>query len=136
MQRMAFWKSASVIVLFALLSVLCWAAEKPSPKYDKSTEVTLKGTIEDIKLVPGPGEGIHVMLKTGDQVILVHIAPEKFLKEMDLNLKKGDKLEVTGSKVKTEDGDEILAKTIALDANNSFILRDEKGTPVWIGWIK
>jgi hypothetical protein len=133
---MAFWKSASAIVLFALLSVLCWAAEKPSPKYDKSTEVTVKGTIEDIKLIPGPNEGIHVMLKTGDQTILVHIAPEKFLKEMDLNLKKGDKLEVTGSKVKTDDGDEILAKSISLDANNTFTLRDEKGAPVWLGWIK
>ena len=136
MLRMASWKSASVIVLFAVLSVLCWAAEKPSPKYDKNTEVTLKGTIEEIKLVPGPNEGIHIMLKTGDQTILVHIAPEKFLKEMDITLKKGDHLEVTGSKIKTEDGDEVLAKTIAFDANNSFTLRDEHGVPVWTGWIK
>lgn len=137
MRQMASWRSASVIALFVLLSVLCWAAgPQPSPKYDKSTEVTLKGVIEEVKLIPGPGEGIHVMLRVGDKLNLIHIAPEKFLKDMDVTLTKGAKIEVTGSKVTGPDGEEILARSIALDANNNFTLRDPAGVPVWQGWIK
>jgi hypothetical protein len=132
---MASWRSVSAIALFALLSVLCWAAG-PQPKYDKSTEVTLKGVIEEIKTIPGPGEGIHFMLRTGDKLTLVHVAPEKFIKDMSMTFNKGDKIEVVGSKVMGTEGEEILAKSISLDANNTYTLRDSAGVPVWQGWIK
>jgi hypothetical protein len=132
---MASWRSVSVIALFVLLFTLSLgAAGQPSPKYDKSTEVTLKGVIEEVKLVPGPNEGMHIMLRVGDKLTLVHVAPEKFLKDIDLTLTKGAKVEVLGSKVKTSEGEEVLAKSIAFDANNNFTLRDPAGVPAWLGW--
>jgi hypothetical protein len=137
MLRMGYSRLAFATALFALLFALSLGAagQQATPKYDKSTEVTLKGIIEDVKIVPGTGEGTHVLLRTGDKLQLVHIAPEKFLKDIDLNLTKGAKIEVTGSKVKSPSGeDEVLARTVSLDANDNFTLRDPAGVPVWQGW--
>lgn len=138
MLRLISWKSLFVIALIALFSYVAQAQEvrKPTPKYEKASEVRLKGTIEEVKLVPGPEEGAHFVLKTTDGSILVHVAPEKFLKEIvETTFNTGDMVEVVGSKIKAEEGPEILAKEITRD-NNTLTLRDPKGIPVWKGWIK
>jgi len=135
MSRTAFSKSALTIVLFALCSAIAIAQSAPkTPKYDKSTETTVKGIVDELKTVPGADEGTHFMLKDGEKSILIHVGPEKFLKEIEASYEKGDKVEVKGSKVKSAEGeDEILAKEITKD-NNTVTLRDGKGEPAWHGW--
>jgi hypothetical protein len=79
-------------------------------------------------------EGIHLTLKSDTDTILVHVAPEKFLKEMDTEFAKGDQVEVLGCKIKAEDGtDELLARQI-VKSGNQLLLRDKKGTPIWALW--
>jgi hypothetical protein len=107
-------------------------AQNTGPKYDFGNEVKLKGTVDDIKLVPGDYEGVHVMLKTGTDTILVHLAPGGFLKMLEFNVAKGDSLEVTGCKITGEFGPEILAREV-VSGNNSLTLRDKKGVPAWAG---
>jgi hypothetical protein len=133
---------SSVRALFAAAIILVTSAalwaQKPgdntAPKYDAKNEVTLKGTVDDIKEVPGPLEGVHLVLKSDTETILVHVAPDKFLKEMDTSFNKGDVLEIVGCKVKDADGsDELLARQIT-KANNELMLRDKKGTPIWVLW--
>lgn len=126
---------AAAIVL--VMSAALWA-QKPSgntgPKYDPKNEVTLKGAVDDVKEVPGPLEGVHLVLKAENLTILVHVAPQKFLKEMETSFNKGDVLEIVGCKVKDADGnDELLARQIT-KANNELVLRDNKGTPIWLLW--
>lgn len=126
---------AAAIILIASAAV--WA-QKPgdntAPKYDSKSEVTIKGTVDDLKEVPGPLEGVHLVLKSDTETILVHVAPGKFLKEMETSFNKGDVLEVVGCKVKNSDGnDEFLARQIT-KANNELVLRDKKGIPIWILW--
>ncbi len=130
-------RSKQVFALLALLVVSVAVtssslAQNTGPKYDATTEVKLKGTVEDIKMVPGAYEGVHVMLKTADETILVHLAPQGFLKMLDFNVQKGDVLEVTGCKITGEFGPEILAKEV-VSGNNDITLRDKKGTPAWAG---
>jgi hypothetical protein len=43
---------------------------------------------------------------------------------------KGDEIEVTGSKVKFNGTDTILAREITR-GQDSFVFRDENGKPVW-----
>jgi DNA/RNA endonuclease YhcR with UshA esterase domain len=124
-------------IILAISGAL-WA-QKPNgntaPKYDIKNEVTVKGTVQDIKTVPGPLEGVHLLLKTETETILVHVAPEKFLSEMETSFNKGDVLEVVGCKIKDADGsDELLARQITKSNNNEIVLRDKKGTPVWTQW--
>ncbi len=107
-------------------------AQKTGPKYDFDNEVKLKGTVEEIKMVPGPYEGVHVVLKTANETILVHLAPEGFLKMLEFNVAKGDSFEVTGCKITGEFGPEILAREV-VSGNNSLTLRDKKGLPAWAG---
>jgi hypothetical protein len=107
-------------------------AQKTGPKYDFATEVKIKGTIEEIKMVPGDFEGVHVMLKTSSETILVHLAPEGFLKMLDFIATKGDSMEVTGCKITGDFGPEILAREV-VSGNNSLTLRDKKGVPAWAG---
>jgi hypothetical protein len=137
MSRSALSKSAYAILLFVLCSAFVCAqtAAPKTPKYDKATETKVKGVVDELKTVEGKDEGTHFILKMeGDKSILIHVGPEKFLKEIEASYEKGDKVEVIGSKVKSAEGeDEILAKEITKD-NNTVTLRDGKGEPAWHGW--
>jgi len=44
---------------------------------------------------------------------------------------KGDEVSITGSKVKQADADLVLAREV-VKGNNTFVLRDAKGNPVWM----
>jgi hypothetical protein len=117
---------------FMFLVTSSLLAQKTGPAYDFANEVKVKGTIVEIKMVPGDFEGVHVMLKTSAETILVHLAPEGFLKMLDFIANKGDSMEVTGCKITGEFGPEILAREV-VSGNNSLTLRDKKGVPAWAG---
>jgi hypothetical protein len=145
MKNRGFWTAFILIAFFVLLLAPSVWAQKPvgdSPdkaaapaKYDFATEIKMKGTVDEVRLVPGPNEGTHVMLKSGSQMILVHVAPPEFLKDFEFPLNKGDQIEVVGSKLKIDGADELLAKEIT-KGENSVTLRDKKGVPVWTAWPK
>ena len=131
-------RALSVIAIILMLSgTALWAQKTGSQtigqKYDLTSEVKLKGVVEEIKTVPGPAEGIHLMLKSGTDTILVHVAPQAFLKDMDFAFEKGDTLEILGSKIKVDGQDEVLAREI-VKSGNQLTLRDKKGLPIWSVW--
>jgi hypothetical protein len=136
MKRIASLLALLVIALF-VLSINTWAqkpASNTGPKYDLTTETKLKGTVEEIKQDTRPGEGEHLMVRAGTQAILVHVAPELFLTDIEFAVAKGDQVEIVGSKLKIDGVDEILAKEIT-KGENTVTLRDKKGVPVWDGWM-
>ena len=104
------------------------------PKYDLTKETTVKGVVEEVKDVPGSGEGIHLMVRTKDQQLMtVHVAPGDVMKDFDLNYVKGDEIEVLGCKLEGDTPNEVLAKEI-IKGRDTITLRDKKGKPVWAGW--
>jgi hypothetical protein len=129
-------KRLSAILVFLagcmVLATSSLLAQKTGPKYDFDNEVKLKGTVEEIKMVPGDFEGVHIMLKTPTETILVHLAPDGFLKMLEFNVAKGDVFEVTGCKITGEFGPEILAREV-VSGNSDLTLRDKKGIPAWAG---
>jgi DNA/RNA endonuclease YhcR with UshA esterase domain len=75
--------------------------------------------------------GEHFIMKLTDgSTIEVHITTVKFMKDFDFSFAKGDVVEVTGSKVKFEGVDTILAREIKR-GNDVFAFRDKDGNPVW-----
>jgi hypothetical protein len=128
--------------LLSLLTAFCFlalvlrpalASEPTAPKYDFQTETKIKGTVQDVSL-PASGhekDAVHLVLKIGDDAIDVYLCPKSFLDEMGVAFNKGDEIAVTGSKVKNGVTDLVLARQ-AQKGNDTLILRDDKGNPVWV----
>jgi hypothetical protein len=133
-------KSLALRVVIALMLLaplgLAQKSTDEGPKYDVKSEVTIKGTVEEIKEVPNPkGQiGIYLMVKSGGDILEVRLCPNSFLKEFEVVFNKGDQLTITGSKVKVEEEKQvILARQIEF-GNNKITLRDPQGVPVWT-WL-
>ena len=103
--------------------------EKASGKYDVATVEKITGTVEDT----GTYErgGIHVTLLTASGKISVHLGPDYYINKM-ISIAKGDVLTVTGSRVKYNGADAIIARTVEKNGK-TVTLRHEDGTPYWQG---
>ncbi len=133
------WPVFILILTLVVVLAPAFATQKSEPgvvvpKYDRATEATYKGTVEEVKdhICPvSRGMGSHVILKlAGGKTIEVHLATTKFVKTYDLTFSKGDELEVTGSKVKFEGVDTIFAREVKR-GNDTFVFRDKDGNPIW-----
>ncbi len=101
-----------------------------TPKYDLQTEVKIKGTVLEIKAPEKEKDLLHMTLKSGEETIDVSLCPKSYLTEMGTTLAKGDEIALTGSKVKVDDANLILAREVN-KGDEMLMLRDGKGVPVW-----
>lgn len=133
MQPLASFKRVSAIALIVLTALLASSAQTPAPKYVKSSEVRVKGVVDEVKTT---ADGIvHLALATDKGPLDVMIAPERFLKEMEISFAKGDKVEILGSPVVAEGAPLLLAREVTRNGD-IMLMRDEQGKPVWLGWPK
>ena len=103
------------------------------PTYNKALETTFKGTVEEVRDRQCPmsgGMGTHLLLKVGGNTIEVHLATTKFVKSYDLVFKKGDAVQVVGTKVQFEGVETIFAREV-IRGGDTFVFRDKDGAPVW-----
>lgn len=126
-------------VLTLLVVIVCASplvGQASLPKYDLTTETKMKGTVQELKL-PEKGsekDGAHLVVKSGADTLDVYLCPKSFLEDMGSTLAKGDEVSLTGSKVKQDGADMILAREV-VKGNDTLVLRDDKGKPVW-NWHK
>jgi hypothetical protein len=102
------------------------------PKYDLATEAKMKVTVEELKL-PAKGnekDVAHLLVKSGSDTLDIYLCPKSFLDDMGASFAKGDEVTVTGSKIKHDGADLILAREV-VKGTDTLLLRDEKGKPVW-----
>lgn len=118
----------------ALSGFAGWQQSTPRrrTRYDPATEATFHGKAEDVKDVSGTPGGVHVQLKTETGTFDVHVGPAFYLRSKEFEILKGDVLDVTGSKLKIEEKDAILARTITKNGK-TLELRDKTGLPLWQG---
>ncbi len=102
------------------------------PQYDPATVATVKGTVAEVKELPRgrAGGGTHVTLKTGTETLDVHLGPTRFLSKNHMTIVKGDAIEVTGSRVKYEGSEALIAREVR-KGEMSLTLRDPRGIPRW-----
>ena len=133
-----FWTALWIALLILVLGVtrvhsqgLPQKTASP-PKYDTATETKIKGTVEEIK--PAASESktplIELMLKGESATVEVSLCPKPFLDDLGVSYAKGDSLEITGSKVKRGDLEQVLAREV-VKGNDTVIFRDKTGKPVW-----
>ncbi len=121
--------------LFCALPLVAQNKRPPSaPKYDLKAQTKLKGTIEEVRLPPKGSEKeiAYLLVKSGANTVDVYLCPQSFLAEMGVSFNKGDEISLTGSKVKHGEADLMLAREV-VRGNDTVVLRDEKGNPVWNG---
>ncbi len=102
--------------------------------YNPATEVTVNGVVDDVVQNQGKqgGAGTHIMLKSGADLLAVHLGPSAFLAKNNFTLAKGDQVEVTGSKVQLDGKDVVIAREVKKGAS-VLTLRDSAGIPKWRG---
>jgi len=107
-------------------------SESGFPKYDLHSEIKTKGVVDEIKVLPwGTRKDVtQLIIKSGDDKVLVYVCPKPFQEEMGISFSKGDEVSVTGSKVKLDASDVILAREL-VRGEETLLFRDDKGNPVW-----
>jgi uncharacterized protein YdeI (BOF family) len=126
------------MALAVLLCVAPLVAQKSQPdnagppKYDSQTEMKTKGTVEEIKTISlgARKDYTELILKNGPDTLQIYTSPKPFQDEMGINFTKGEEIAVTGSKIKQEESEVILAREI-VRGTDTLMFRDDKGKPIW-----
>jgi hypothetical protein len=102
------------------------------PKYDLQTEMKTKGIVDEIKqfTLGTRKDFTELIVKSGEDKVHIYVCPKPFQEEMGITFTKGDEIAVTGSKVKQETSDVILAREM-VRGSDRLLFRDDKGNPVW-----
>lgn len=122
-------------VLLALIATIAVAQGGYGGRmYDPKTEVTVKGTVEDVQQHTGKQgwSGTHLTLNTDASVLNVHVGPSSYIAQKQFSFAKGDKIEVVGSKATINGKDALLAREITKDGK-TLVLRNAQGVPEWAG---
>lgn len=122
------------VVFFSLIAATAFA--QAPPKYDAATETTVKGTVSELKFLPPTGAKsiAYVMTKTGPDkdkdLVQVFLCPKKFLDDIGVVFKADDAIQVTGSKIKQDSGDVLLAREVVRNGE-TITFRFQDGKPAW-----
>lgn len=114
--------------------------------YDPASEAIFKGTVADVKTgrsalywitqihTMGLGhrgaQEKQLLLKTDSDTVRIQLAPTTFLDEHNVEIRKGDVLEVIGSRITMRESSVVLAREIR-KGNTTWALRDATGQPLW-----
>lgn len=114
------------------------------PRYDTSTTVTIHGTIQEVREgmmqrgsmgMMGTGRmgsmgGLHLVVKTKKETVTVLAGPASYAKDKGFTFAKGDKVEISGSRVTYNDAEAIIAREIK-KGGKTLVLRNANGVPEW-----
>ena len=114
-----------------------WGVGTPYGRmYNTQTVETISGvviSVDRITPVKGMYYGVHAVLKTDKDTISVHLGPGWYIEKQAIKIKPKDMIEVTGSLVTFEGKPAIIAAAIK-KGDDTLVLRDMNGFPVWSGW--
>ena len=125
----------AVVVLAAVLWVLGFGFHAPpsaqgAALYNSANEVTVKGVVQEIQDFDCPVSEFelsrHLMLKTPDGTLEVHLAPTRILHGQKLSFSPGDQVEVVGSKTRLAGKNGIIARELTR-GNETIVFRDPEG---------
>jgi hypothetical protein len=104
--------------------------------YNPDTVENITGEVAAIDMITpmkGMGYGVHMIVKTDQETISVHLGPSWYIENQDVQIELGDQIEVKGSRILFDDSPAIIAAEVKKE-DEILMLRDENGFPVWSGW--
>jgi hypothetical protein len=135
-------KKLSLLALLVVAPALALAQGGPPPGkgpgamrlFDAATVVTITGTVTgETRVDRGMGHaGVHLLVKTADGEIPVHLGPDFWVDKQTVKFAKGDEVTVKGSRITFEGKPAIIAVTVT-KGGATLVLRDAQGAPAWSG---
>ena len=128
--------------VFALLlsgAAITLASQEKSPPthanytYAPTSEQTMRGWVVETRDFQCPVTGTvgsHITVKNETGSIEVHLAPASFMKQYEINIRKGDNVTVVGSRIMFDGKGALIAKSVAI-GNETYNFRDQSGRPLW-----
>ncbi|MDJ0743165.1 MAG: hypothetical protein QNJ32_07365 [Xenococcaceae cyanobacterium MO_167.B27] len=113
-----------------------WGRGRYSTRYDLNKLETLNGEVVSIDTYTsrrGVSQGVHLLVNTGKETLEVHLAPSWYLEDQDFAIAPEDKIVITGSRINIDGEEAVIARQIK-KGNETLILRDETGFPLWRSW--
>jgi len=149
-------KAVTVILFVLMAALLCTpllarlqAAQHSAPVlnrvYDKSSVVTINGTVQEVithncslgwkhdsstNATTNSWQGIHVILGTPYGRVDAHLGPTWYLKQLGFQPKRRDLLNAIGSKFSLN-GTTVLITREIREGDRVYFLRDMDGEPLW-----
>ncbi len=102
--------------------------------FDPATVATLSGTVvSENRVDRGMGhKGVHLVVKTAEGEVVVHLGPDFYVGAQPVKLAVGDAITVKGSRITFEGKPTVLAVTVTKGAA-TMVLRNDQGQPAWAG---
>ena len=117
-------------VLMLFFGVNFRHTDSSSLTYSQANEVLVSGVVQETQQFACPvseGEmGDHVILKTDQGLVLVHLAPGRVLRGHNIAFKPGQKMQVLGSRGRYNGMTSLIAREVTTDTD-VFQLRDASG---------
>lgn len=110
------------------------APGRPGPRYDKTTEVTVDGTVKEVLFADDARgrKGLHLTLEAGEKAWEVHVGPAAYVETKGFSFAAGDAIGVIGSRIEI-DGKPVLIPRHITKGDAKLELRDGEGRPLWAG---
>src|SRR5262245_49573677 len=88
--------------------------------------------VSGMHLLPGRGQPpqTNLLLKTDTRLARIHLGPTAFLGERNIEIRKGDTVQVTASSVATGDSHTVSAREVRRGAE-AWTFRNAVGQPLW-----
>jgi hypothetical protein len=129
-----------ILVSAALLCAPSFACGGPGglPRFNEATIETVSGYVSEVdpfqRLERNTRNGVKATLDTDDsERIDVYLGPATFLDHHGFLIERGDYLAVTGSKVR-HDGEDVIIATVISEDGQRLTIRDAKGHQAWRGF--
>jgi hypothetical protein len=101
--------------------------------YDLQTIETISGKIVSIeRMTPmsGMSHGIRLMVKTAKETIPIHLGPQWYVTNQDIQLQVNDRVDIKGSRITFNGKPAIIAAEVK-KGDKILTLRDSNGLPLW-----
>lgn len=101
--------------------------------YDRASLEEIDGEVLSVNKINsrrGGGYGMHLLLKTAEETVEVHLGPEWYLEEQNFSVEPGDRVEIKGSRITFSGMPAIVAAEVK-QADRVLTFRDSNGIPMW-----
>ncbi len=127
-------------VVFAATPALKQPQGKPGAEYlvlfNAAHVASVEGTIVRIYQVPSSKvwlTSVHALVRTKQGDVSINLGPSWFLDNQELHLAMDDRVAVTGSRVKNNGVESLIAIEVRR-GDETLKLRAPDGMPVWVAW--